>query len=282
MTESTSGRMRPIEPTIVTSQAADRWFDLGDMWRFRELTLFLAWRDISVRYKQTALGVAWAVLQPAALVVVFTVAFGVVARVPTEGLPYPVFAYSGLVLWLFFSHALTDASASVVANERLITKVYFPRLIIPFASILTGLADFGVNVVLLGVMIVIVQLAPGPIWFGPFFVVIALVTAAGTGTWLAALNVRYRDVRYTLPLLSQLWLFATPVAYPLTAVPEPWKTVLALNPMTAAIEGFRGAVLGTQMPTLSEVVLSCAAAVALLLSGIAFFRRFERGFADVI
>lgn len=267
---------------MITASGPGLRADLIELWRYRELALFLAWRNIAVRYKQTAIGVAWAVLQPVAFVVVFTIAFGVVARVPTEGIPYPVFAYSGLILWQFFAYTLTEGSMSVVASQQLVTKVYFPRFIIPIASVLTGLMDFAINTTLLTLLLVLMRHPPGPIWSAPLFAAIAVMTALGTASWLAALNVRYRDVRYVLPFLSQIWLFASPVAYPLSAVPEPWSALFAINPMVAAIEGFRGAFLATTMPPPAAVAFALATSAGLLVTGVLYFRSVERTFADVI
>lgn len=246
------------------------------------MALFLAWRNVAVRYKQTLLGVAWALIQPIAFVVIFTIAFGVVARVPTGDVPYPLFAYSALVPWQFFASALADASSSVIANERLITKVYFPRLLISLAAVMTALVDLLINSVVLVVVVVVLRHAPGPIWYAPFFASIAVLTAIGIGSWLAALNVRYRDVRYVVPFLTQFWLFATPVAYPLSAFPEPWGSILRLNPMATAVEGFRAAVLGTPLPAALDILVGCAVTAVLLVSGVMYFRSVEREFADVI
>jgi lipopolysaccharide transport system permease protein len=257
--------------------------DLGELWQSRELIAFLAWRDISVRYKQTLLGGLWAVLQPFMLMVVFTIVFGVVAKVPSGEVPYPVFAYAGLLPWQLFAFALTEASISVVANERLITKVYFPRLVIPISAVAAGLVDFAASLGLFVALALIFQVVPGPMWWlFPIFVAVAFATALGVGLWLSALNVRYRDVRYTLPFLTQLWLLATPIAYPSSLIPEPWRAFLALNPMAGVVEGFRWCLLGGAAPAQPTLLMSGASCVVLLITGLLYFRKVERTFADVI
>lgn len=268
---------------VIRPSTGWRTLDLTEIWRYRELLIFLTRRDISVRYKQTVLGAAWAVLQPVLLMIVFTAVFGTLARVPSDGLPYPLFAFAGLLPWQLFAFALTESSNSLVANQRLITKVYFPRLVIPLASILPAVVDFGIAFLVLVVLMM---------WFGvvptaavialPIFVGLALMTALGVGIWLSALNVEYRDVRYTLPFLTQLWLFATPIVYPASLLPEPWRTLLGLNPMAGVVEGFRWALLGTPAPSAPLLLVSSGVALVLLLTGALYFRRLERGFADVI
>jgi lipopolysaccharide transport system permease protein len=265
--------------------ADGRTITLGvrELWEYRELAYFLAWRDFAVRYKQTALGIAWVVAQPLLLTVIFTLIFGVVAKVPSAGIPYPIFAFAGLVPWQLFAHTVSEASLSIVANERLISKVYFPRLIIPLASSLGGIVDVGVSSVLL----VILALAFGaPLMptmvLAPLFIALALVTAAGVGLWLAALNVQFRDVRYTLPFLTQVWMFATPILYPPSLVPQPWAVLVWLNPMTSVVEGFRWAVLGTSAPSAPMLGLSIGVASLTLLTGALYFKTVERRFADIV
>ncbi len=256
---------------------------LGALWEHRELLYFLTWRDIKVRYKQTVLGIAWAVLQPFLLMVVFSVFFGRLAKVPSDGFPYPLFTFCGLLPWQLFAHALTESSNSLVANERLITKVYFPRLVIPLSAVLTGLVDFiFAFLVLLGMMIHYGVMATSVLWTLPLFILLAVATALGVGLWLSALNVQYRDVRYTIPLITQCWLFLSPVAYPSSIVPEPWRLLYSLNPMVGVIEGFRWALLGNNALTVEMVVISTLSALVFFLSGVFVFRRIERGFADVI
>jgi lipopolysaccharide transport system permease protein len=255
----------------------------GELWEFRELLYFLTWRDIKVRYKRTALGVAWALIQPLMTTLVFTVFFGRFGKMPSDGLPYALFTLCALLPWQLFSYALVESSNSVVTNERLITKVYFPRLLIPMSTVLAGLADFAISFALLAVAMAWFGVVPGPrVVLLPLLVVMAIATALGVGLWLSALNVQYRDVRYTLAFLTQFWLLATPVAYSSTIVPEPWRAFLGLNPMAGVVEGFRWALLGTSRPYVPMFVVSLTIAIGLLVSGALYFRRMERGFVDVI
>ena len=275
----------PADTGVTHIRPARGWLSLdpAELWRHRELLFFLTRRDIAVRYKQTLLGAGWALLQPLLLMVVFSVFFGLLARIPSDGIPYPLFAYAGLIGWQIFAYALTEASNSLVAHQNLITKVYFPRLIIPVAATLPALVDFAIASLLLIVMLVFFGRLPGAdIIFLPFFVGLALLTALGVGIWLSALNVRYRDVRYTLPFLTQVWLFATPIAYPSSLVPEALRPLFGLNPMVSVAEGLRWSFLGTTAPSLAMVATSTTAALVVLVSGMYYFRRVERGFADVI
>lgn len=284
MRSSQGDARHPDIADVIVVRPTRGWLrlDLGELWKFRELIYFLAWRDISVRYKQTVLGVLWAVLQPLLLMLVFTLIFGVLARVPSEGLPYPVFVYAGLLPWQLFAHALIESSNSVVANERLITKVYFPRLIIPLASVVAGTVDFAIALGLLGVLMFFYGIPiAGTAWLLPLFALLGLAAALGVGLWLAALNVQFRDVRYTLPFLTQVGLLVTPIVYPTRVVPEPWQAILALNPMAGVVEGFRWSLLGTPLATTSLLV-SALASLALLVTGTLYFRRMERVFADLI
>jgi lipopolysaccharide transport system permease protein len=256
---------------------------LRELWDYRDLAYFLAWREIKVRYKQTVLGVAWAVVQPVMTMVVFSVFFGRLGGMPSDGLPYPIFAYSALLPWQLFAFALTESSNSIVANQHLITKVYFPRLITPIAAISVGLVDFLVSMVVLGLLMAFYGIAPtAALWTIPIWTLFAVVTAFSVGLWLATLNVRFRDVRYTLPFLTQLWLFASPVAYSVSLVPEQWRSLYALNPMVGVIEGFRWALLGQREPLPLTVMVSAVAVCVLLVTGLIYFRRMERTFADVI
>jgi len=256
---------------------------LGELWRHRELLYFLTWRDIKVRYKQTALGVAWAVLQPLATMAVFSLFFGRLARMPSEGVPYPLFAFAALVPWTFFANGLMQGANSVVLNQNLVTKIYFPRLAIPIATVLAGAVDLVLSFLLLVALMIYygVPLSPRMLWIVPFSL-LALTTALGVAFWLAALNVQYRDVRYTVPFLVQFWLFATPIAYPSTLLSEPWRTVYGINPMAGVVEGFRWALLGTGAGPGGMVAVSAVAALLLMLSGAVYFRRMERTFADVV
>jgi lipopolysaccharide transport system permease protein len=257
--------------------------NLRDLWDYRELLYFLIWRDIKVRYKQTALGAAWAVIQPVLTMLVFTVFFGRLAKVPSDGIPYPVFVYTALLPWQLFLFALTESSNSLVQSKNLITKVYFPRLIIPLAAVLAGLVDFAVAFVLLLGLMVYYHITPtGAVAWLPVFLLLTLGTALSVGLWLSALNVKYRDVRYTIPFLAQFWMFATPVAYPSSLVPEPWREWYGLNPMAGVVEGFRWALLGKSGTPDLLVWVSFAAVLLLLTGGLYYFRRTESTFADLV
>jgi lipopolysaccharide transport system permease protein len=259
--------------------------NLRDLWRYRELIYFLTWRNLKVRYKQTLLGVSWAVLEPFLTMVVFTIFFGNLAQVSSDGLPYPIFSYAGLLPWGLFAKALNDASRSLVANSHMLTKIYFPRLILPMASILSGLVDFAIAfVVLLGMMVYYHLWPTAAFWALPLLVLLALITALGVGLWLSALNVLYRDVGYVIPFLTQFWMFISPVIYPSSSISERWRLVYALNPMTGVVEGFRWALLGVQPQAtfLPMLVLSTVIALLLLISGLFYFRRMERLFADMV
>jgi len=256
---------------------------LRALWRSRELLYFLIWRDVKVRYKQTLLGAAWAILQPLLTMVVFSIFFGKLARMPSDGVPYPLFAYVALVPWTFFANGLTLASNSLVANQTLLRKVYFPRLVIPVSAVAAGLIDFGIAfVVLLGLAARYgVPLTVNMIWL-PALVLLALVTALGVGLWFAALNVLYRDIQYVVPFLVQVWLYATPIVYPSSLVPERWRTLYAINPMVGVVEGFRWALLGTGTAPGPMILVSGIAAVVTLIGGMFFFRRMEKTFSDVV
>lgn len=256
---------------------------LADLWEFRELLYFLVWRDIKVRYKQTVLGAAWAIIQPFFTMVVFSVFFGRLAKMPSDGIPYPIFTYCALLPWQLFAHALGESGNSLVANERLITKVYFPRLVIPLSAVLAGLVDFAIAFGVLLAMMVYYGIFPtAAVAALPFLLLLLLGTALGVGLWLSALNVQYRDVRYTIPFLTHFWLFATPVAYPASLVPESWRPLVGLNPVAGVVEGFRWALLGTANPPGSMLLVSSAMVIGLLLGGLYYFRRMERIFADLV
>ncbi len=256
---------------------------LRDLWEYRELLYFLVWRDVKVRYKQTALGAAWAVLQPVMTMLVFSVFFGRLAKVPSDGIPYPVFAFTALLPWQLFAYALSESGNSLVSNQNLITKVYFPRLVIPIAAVLAGLVDFAIAfVVLLGLMLYYGIIPTRAVVLLPLFLLLAVATALSVGLWLSALNVKYRDVRYTLPFLMQFWLFATPVAYPASLVPERWRALYGLNPMAGVVEGFRWALLGTSHAPGPLLWVSVAVVIALLVGGLQYFRQTERTFADIV
>jgi lipopolysaccharide transport system permease protein len=263
----------------------ERTFSIGlrEFWQYRELLYFLTWRDIKVRYKQTILGVVWAVAQPVGMMVVFTIFLGRLAHVPSDGIPYPVFVLSALLLWQLFSAGLNESANSLVANERLITKVYFPRVIVPASAILSALVDFAIGfAIFLIVLPFWMGMPSGTLIFAPVFVIAAIIAAFGAGLWLSALNVQYRDVRYVLGFLSQLWLFATPVVYPVSIVPAKWRAIYALNPMTGIIEGFRWSIAGGPQPSATVLLSSLSATLVLLVSGLYYFNRMEDSFADVI
>lgn len=259
-------------------------FELGELWRYRELLLFFTWRNVLVRYKQTVLGVAWAVLQPFMLMVVFSLFFGRLADIPSDGVPYPIFAYAALLPWTFFSNSMTQSSNSLVGSANLVSKIYFPRLAVPIAAVLSSLVDFVVASVVLGGMMGYYGVYPKPVAIVvlPALVALALVTALGIGLWLSALNVAYRDVQYVLPFLAQLWLFATPVVYPASLLSEPWRTLFGLNPMAGVVQGFRWSLLDAGPAPGAMIGVSALVAAALLVSGAVYFRRMERTFADVI
>jgi homopolymeric O-antigen transport system permease protein len=256
---------------------------LGELWQYRELLYFLIWRDVKVRYKQTALGIAWAVVQPFFTMVIFSLFFGRLAKMPSDGVPYPLFAYCALVPWGFFANGLNMGSNSLVESANLIRKVYLPRLAIPIATVLSGGVDFLVSFLLLLGMMTYYGRLPGiaVVWL-PLLLLLGLVTALGVSLWLSALNVQYRDVRYTIPFLTQIWMFATPIAYPSSLVPEAWQPLYGLNPMVGVVEGFRWALLGTATRPGPMLIVSSLAALAILITGTMYFRYTEKTFADVV
>jgi len=270
-------------------QPTKGWFSLqlGALWQYRELLYFLVWRDIKVRYKQTALGVTWVILQPVVSMVVFTFLFGNLLGVPSGDVPYPIFSFAALLPWNYFASSMNKSSTSLVMNTNLVTKVYFPRMVIPISSVLSGLVDFGFGfLVLIGLMVYFRITPTWTIVFLPVFLLLAMLTALGFGFWLSALNVRYRDINYLVPYLIQIWMYLTPVIYSVTLIPEQYRFLLALNPMTAVVEGFRWALLGpylasTQAPG-SILFFSFLITLFVLISGAVFFRRTERTFADII
>ena len=267
---------------VIDATHATAPLDLAELWYYRDLLYFLTWRDISVRYKQTVLGLLWAVLQPLLPMLVFTVFLGRLARMPSDGVPYPLFSYLGLLPWMYFSGAVTRAAASMVSNVSLLTRVYFPRMLVPLSSVLSALVDFGVAFLALGILMAWYRIAPAPtiILLLPLALVTAVV-AGGIGMWLAALSVRYRDVQHALPFLMQLWMFATPVVYPSSLVPAAWRPLLALNPMAGLIEAYRAATLGLPFDW-SGLGISLLSGLALAAPGVWQFRRMERRFADVV
>ncbi len=274
-----------VSEEVTYLRPSEGWavLDLGEVWSYRELLFFLAWRDIKVRYKQTVLGAAWAVIQPFFMMVVFSIFFGLLARIPSDGLPYPVFAYSALLPWTYFSYALNESSNSLVTNANLLSKVYFARLVIPLASTVAGLIDLGIAFVILIAMMVFYGITPT--WAAltlPLFVLLAVMTALAVGLWLSALNVRYRDVRYAIPFLVNVWMFATPIAYPSSLVPEPFRFLYGINPMVGVVEGFRWALLQQTANFGPMLAVSVLAVIGLLVGGFFYFRRTEQTFADVV
>ena len=256
--------------------------NLRELWEYRELLYIFVWRDIKVRYKQTVLGAAWAIIQPFFTMLVFALFFGRLAKMPSDGLPYPIFAYAALLPWSYFTQSLTQASNSLVDSANLVRKVYFPRMAAPIAATLSGLVDFSIAfTVLLGMMMYYRITPTSGTLLLPIFVLLALSTALGVGIWLAALNVQYRDIRYVIPFLIQFWMFATPVVYPSSLLSEPWRTLYGLNPMVGVVEGFRWALLGTTPPG-PMIAVSALMSLLLLVSGTLYFGRMEKTFADVI
>ena len=257
--------------------------NLKDLWEYRELLVFLVWRDIKVRYRQAALGVAWAVLQPFLTMVVFSLFFGALGNFPSEGIPYPIFTYAALLPWQLFANSLSASSSSLVLNQGLITKVYFPRLIIPLSAVFVGLVDFMIAFTVLAGMMVYYGVIPTQAVFTlPLFVLFALTTAFAIGLWLSALNVQYRDVQQAIPFLTQFWLFITPIAYPISIVPENWRFLYGLNPMVGVVEGFRWALLNQGEPLDSSIFISIAVVSLLLITGLIYFKRMEKTFADIV
>jgi lipopolysaccharide transport system permease protein len=276
--ESGSGAVVVIRPS-----KGWRALDLRELWAYRELLYFLMWRDIKVRYKQTVLGASWAVIQPFLTMVVFSIFFGRLAGVPSDGVPYPVFSFAALVPWTFFATGLTQAANSMVGSQDVIKKVYFPRLAIPTSTVLAGVVDFGIAFVFLLAMMALYGIIPGlAIVVVPYLLLLALTAALGAGLLLAALNVQYRDVRHAVPFLVQFWLFASPIAYGSSLIAEPWRTVYALNPMVGVVEGFRWALIGTEIAPGRLILVSSASAIVMLVTGALYFRRMERTFADVV
>ena len=278
----------PINHQVVI-EPSKGWYSLqlGSIWQYRELLYFLVWRDIKVRYKQTALGVTWVILQPVVSMVVFTILFGYLLQVPSGDVPYPIFSYVALLPWNYFASSINKSSTSLIQNTNLVTKVYFPRMVIPISSVLSGLVDFAIGFLILIILMFIFKVPPAPsILFLPAFLFLAMQTALGFGFWLSALNVRYRDVNYLVPFILQIWMYLTPVIYGVDLIPEPYRFLLALNPMTAVVEGFRWALLGPQLESAQApgtiLLFSFLISIFVLITGAVFFRRTERTFADII
>ncbi|MBE0426184.1 MAG: ABC transporter permease [Nitrospirae bacterium] len=273
------------EIPVIRIQPSSGWVSLKiqELWEYRELLYFLIWRDIKVRYKQTVLGASWAIIQPFFTMVVFSLFFGRLAKIPSDGIPYPIFAYAALVPWTFFANGLNHASNSLVGSSNLIKKIYFPRLALPIASVLSGVVDFILAfIMLIGMMIYFGFVPTTNVFWLPLLLILALVTSLGVSLWLSAMNVQFRDVRYITPFLTQLWLFATPIAYPSSLLSEPWRTIYGINPMVGVVEGFRWVLLGTDTAPGAIIIVSSVIALALLISGALYFRRMEKTFADVV
>jgi lipopolysaccharide transport system permease protein len=272
--------------TITVIQPSSGWvaLRLRELWEYREVLYFLVWRDIKVRYKQTALGAAWAIIQPLMIMGVFSMFFGRLAQMPSDGVPYPLFSLAALVPWTFFANGLQYSANSLVSSSQLLTKVYFPRLLLPVGRILSGVPDLALSFLVLLLIIGYsgAALSVRAILWLPALVLLAFVTALGVGVWLSALNVKYRDVQHVVPFLIQFWLFATPVAYPSSLLTERWRTLYALNPMVGVVDGFRWALLGSGQPPGLPVGVSALSACIILFSGAFFFRRVERTFADIV
>jgi lipopolysaccharide transport system permease protein len=273
------------DPQVVLIKPSKSWVSLNlrSLWEYRELLYFLTWRDIKVRYKQTILGAAWAILQPFLTMLIFSVFFGRLVKVPSDGIPYPLFAFAALVPWTFFANGLNQSSNSLIASANLLKKVYFPRLAIPVATVLAGVVDFVLAFVVLLLLMAYYHVAPtiNIVWT-PLLLALAFVTSLGVGLWMSALNVKYRDVRYVVPFLVQIWLFSTPVAYPSSLLHEPWRTIYGLNPMVGVVEGFRWALLGAKTAPGLMVFASAAASLLILVTGAFYFRHMEKIFADVV
>lgn len=275
----------PAPRTVTVIRPTRGWsaLNLADLWAHREMLYFLIWSDLKLRYKQTSLGAVWAVLQPLMTMIVYSIFLGRLARVPSDGIPYPLFVYSALVPWTYFSNALSSSSLSLIRYERVITKVYFPRLIVPFSAVSAGLVDLSITFILLVGIVLYYGMMPGvAIVLLPLFVLLATATALAVSLWLSALNVQYRDVRYTVPFLTQVWMFVTPVIYPSSLVPERWHLLYGLNPMAGVVEGFRWSLLGQANPSVPILLASSSMTLVILVGGLYYFRRMERTFADVV
>ena len=261
------------------------WRSLGlrELWEYRELFYFLTWRDVIVRYKQTVLGIAWAIIQPLIAMIVFNIFFGQLAKIPSDGIPYPIFSYAALVPWMFFANGLNQSSNSLVGNANLIKKVFFPRLIVPVSTVLSGLVDFVIAFLVLVAMMFYYGRVPtiNVLWL-PLLVLLALIISLGVGLWFSALNCHFRDVRYAVPFITQIWMFATPIVYPSSLLSEPWRTLYGINPMAGVVEGFRWALLGTGTAPGLMIAASSIVAIIILIGGAFYFRKIEKTFADVV
>ncbi len=269
--------------TTIRSHKGFTFSTISSLWQYHELLYFFIWRDIKVRYKQTIVGMSWAIIQPLLAMIVFSIFFGKLAKMPSDNIPYPVFCYTALVPWIFFANALSQCSESLVRSSDLIKKIYFPKLAIPLSSVLSGAVDFALSLVVLFIMMPFFGVSPTAeiIWL-PLFILLAITTSIGVGLWLATLNVIFRDVRYAVPFLIQLWLYASPVVYPSSLLPEPWRSIYGINPMAGVVEGFRWSLLGTGNPPGTMLAVSACISLILLFTGILFFSRVEKKMADII
>ncbi len=270
---------------VTTIRPASKWptINFRELWAYRELLFILAWRDVSVRYKQSVVGIGWAVLQPLMMMLIFTIVFGKFAKLPSEGIPYPIFTFCALLPWNYFASSLSGSSNSLVGSSHLVTKVYFPRLVLPLSKVFSGLVDFGIGfVILLGMMVWYGVTPTIGILFLPLFMLVAMLASLGVGLWLTAINVKYRDVVFVVPFLVQFWMYASPVAYSTTIVPERWQWVYGLNPMVGVIEGFRWAMLGKESPNIEMMLVSLGGIIFILISGLYYFKKMEKTFADII
>ena len=271
--------------TEILIEPPRNWLNLHarELWQFRELLFFLVWRDIKIRYKQTIIGVGWAIIQPVLTMVIFSIIFGNLLKTPSDGIPYPLFSFAALIPWQLFSRALSDSANSLINNQQMVTKIYFPRLFLPAASILGGLLDFGISMLVLFAMMFYYRVKiTWAICTLPAFILLAILTALAAGIWLSALNVRYRDIKYVLPFLLQIWLYATPIAYSTRIIPEKWRFIAGLNPMSGVVNGFRWALLGQTSETSILLSISIVIIIFLFLSGLAYFQYMEQTFADIV
>ena len=287
MTTQKLGRSLPqtLVPREVVLEPPRGWFSLRlrELWEYRELMFFLIWRDLKVRYKQTVLGVLWAILQPLLTMVIFSVIFGQLAKMPSDGIPYPLFSYAALLPWQLFSRGLSDASGSLVGAQSMITKIYFPRLLLPVSAVVSGLVDFAIAFfVFFGLMYIYHYHLTVNVLFLPVFMLLALMTAMAVGLWFSALNVKYRDVKYVVPFLLQVWLYVTPIAYSAKIIPEKWQLLYGLNPLAGVVNGFRWALLGQKITLDPLVYVSAVMVTVLLVTGVIYFQRMEQTFADVV
>jgi len=274
---------KQVEKTVIQPSRGWRQLNLKELWRYRELVYFLIWRDVKVRYKQTLLGAAWAIIQPLMTMVVFSIFFGALAKIPTDGIPYPIFSYTALLPWQLFETGISKSGSSLVSGRGLLTKVYFPRLAIPLSPVIAALVDFALAFIVLIVMMLYYGYAPTrAIWTLPLFLLLAMVTALGAGFWLSAMNVWYRDIGYIIPFFSRLWFYLTPITYAASIVPEKFQVLYAFNPMVGVVEGFRWAMLGHGNAPSAQILVSFLVSLVLMVSGAYYFRRMERTFADVV